>query len=99
MSRPSLLPEADITQLVASLDDWQWEGDALVAHFAFANFVEAFAFMTACADVSEELDHHPEWSNVYNRVEVRLTTHDAGGITALDVAWASRASVLASRAS
>ena len=56
--------------------------------FKFANFVEAFAFMTAVAMHCERLDHHPEWSNVYSTVNVRLTTHDQNGITRLDVALA-----------
>ena len=54
----------------------------------FANFVEAFGFMTQAALVAERMDHHPEWSNVYNRVEVTLATHDAGGVTDKDVALA-----------
>ena len=56
--------------------------------FRFANFSEAFAFMTRVALAAEKLNHHPEWSNVWNRVEVRLTTHDAGGLTHRDVEFA-----------
>lgn len=59
--------------------------DAIVRRLRFKDFAEAFAFMTKVAAKAEAMDHHPEWSNVYNRVEVLLTTHDAGGVTALDV--------------
>ena len=61
------------------------EGDAIQKSFEFENFNEAFAFMTRVALKAEQMDHHPEWMNVYNRVKVRLTTHDADGVTALDV--------------
>lgn len=59
--------------------------DAIARRFGFGDFNAAFGFMTRVALYAEKLDHHPEWSNVYNRVEVVLTTHDAGGVTALDV--------------
>jgi 4a-hydroxytetrahydrobiopterin dehydratase len=59
--------------------------DAITRSLRFADFAAAFAFMTQVALKAEAMDHHPEWSNVYNRVEVVLTTHSAGGVTALDV--------------
>jgi len=62
--------------------------DALTRTFRFKDFNAAFGFMTRVALLAEKLDHHPEWSNVYNRVEVLLTTHDADGVTALDVKMA-----------
>lgn len=58
--------------------------DAIEKQFKFRNFNEAFGFMTRSALIAEKMDHHPEWSNVYNRVTVTLTTHDAGGLTHLD---------------
>ena len=61
------------------------DGKALEKTFKFANFVEAFGFMTRAAIHAEKLNHHPEWFNVYNRVEVKLTTHDTGGLSELDV--------------
>jgi 4a-hydroxytetrahydrobiopterin dehydratase len=72
---------------VESLDGWgDVEGrDAIRRKFTFANFNEAFGFMARVAMQAEKLDHHPEWSNVYRTVEVTLTTHDAGGITDLDI--------------
>lgn len=57
---------------------WKVENNQLIALFEFADFKDAFAFMTQVALVAEKMNHHPEWTNVYNRVEIRLTTHDAG---------------------
>lgn len=76
---------------LAELPDWRAaEGgrDAIVRSYSFADFNAAFAFMTRAALRAEQLDHHPEWSNVYDRVEVLLATHDADGVTALDLALA-----------
>lgn len=72
---------------LAGLPGWsEVEGrDAIWRSFAFADFGEAFAFMTRVALVAEKMDHHPEWSNVYRRVEVTLSTHEAGGLTGRDV--------------
>ena len=67
------------------------DGLALTRHFEFADFAQAFAFMAHMAAHSERLNHHPDWSNVYNRVSVTLSTHDAQGLTALDEAWAMAA--------
>jgi 4a-hydroxytetrahydrobiopterin dehydratase len=75
---------------LAKLDGWsEVQGrDAITRTFTFANFNEAFGFMTRAALVAEKLDHHPEWFNVYDKVEVTLATHDAGGVTERDVALA-----------
>lgn len=62
--------------------------DAIARKFQFKDFNAAFAFMTRVALLAEKMDHHPEWSNVYNKVDVVLTTHDAGGVTAKDIAMA-----------
>jgi 4a-hydroxytetrahydrobiopterin dehydratase len=59
--------------------------DAIQRHFKFKDFNEAFAFMTRVALMAEKMDHHPEWFNVYNRVEITLSTHDAGGLSARDI--------------
>ena len=71
------------------------DGKALEKTFKFANFVEAFGFMTRAAIHAEKLNHHPEWFNVYNRVEVKLTTHDTGGLSELDVKLAGAMDKLA----
>ncbi|HJV42240.1 4a-hydroxytetrahydrobiopterin dehydratase [Caulobacter sp.] len=84
MSRPRIGAAAAIAQL----DAWSVapdHKDAIRKTFRFADFNEAFGFMTRVALMADKLDHHPEWFNVYNRVEVLLTTHDADGVTALDV--------------
>ena len=89
MTRPSRIgAEAALVQL----SGWQvakGEREAISRTYRFADFNTAFAFMTRVAIRAEQLDHHPEWFNVYNRVEVILTTHDADGVTELDVKLAS----------
>ena len=69
------------------LSDWDYDDarDAIVRRFLFTDFSEAFAFMARVALLAESHDHHPEWSNVWNRVDVLLTTHDAGGLSPRDV--------------
>ncbi len=69
--------------------------DAIIRKFQFKNFIDAFGFMTRAAIWAEKWNHHPEWSNVYNRVEVTLTTHDADGLSALDVKLAKKMDLLA----
>jgi len=73
------------------------ENAKLHREYKFANFVEAFGFMTQASLLAERADHHPEWCNVYSRVVVDLTTHEAGGITARDFELASKMEALASR--
>jgi 4a-hydroxytetrahydrobiopterin dehydratase len=75
-------------------EGWAREGDALVREFRFRDFSEAWGFMSRCALAAERMDHHPEWSNVWNRVSVRLTTHDAGGLTEKDTALAEAMNAL-----
>jgi 4a-hydroxytetrahydrobiopterin dehydratase len=65
-------------------------GNTLSKTFQFANFISAFGWMTQMAMIAEKMNHHPEWRNVYRRVEVTLTTHDAGGVTAKDIALAQK---------
>lgn len=101
-SRPQALDAeqiaAQLTQLNGSDGEsgrWVIAGDKLHAEFVFADFVSAFAFMSASALVAERMNHHPEWFNVYNRVRVDLTTHDAGGLTELDFTLAAAMNSLA----
>ena len=77
----------DRQKAIAELDGWTESAgrDAIEKSFRFGDFNEAFAFMTRVALEAEKMDHHPEWRNVYNRVDVTLTTHDAGGVTVRDV--------------
>lgn len=81
----ALLSEAELRQTLEKLEGWSLENEKLHKEFRFADFNQAFGFMTRVALLAEQRGHHPEWSNVWNRVVVDLTTHDAGGITSNDV--------------
>lgn len=85
MRHPKLQGDA-LAHLVAGLEGWRLAGDgqAIEKTYSFADFSEAFGFMARAALAAEKLDHHPDWSNVYRTVRVTLSTHDAGGVTALD---------------
>lgn len=96
MASPVLSPDA-LKAALTQLDGWSVENGKLHRQFKFPSFVEAFGFMTSVALVAETLGHHPEWFNVYNRVTIDLTTHDAGGITQLDVDLARKANELAKK--
>jgi 4a-hydroxytetrahydrobiopterin dehydratase len=93
VARERLAKEA-IEKALAGLEGWALAADGLSISrtFTFKNFSEAFAFMTRSALAAEKLDHHPDWSNVYKTVEVKLNTHDAGGLTELDFELAKRMS-------
>ena len=82
------LDESDIAARLESVHGWSIENDKLFREFVFPRFVEAFGFMASVATVAEKQDHHPEWFNVYNKVQIHLTTHEAGGITDNDFALA-----------
>lgn len=89
MSKP--LSADEIAAACAKLPGWTLERDALTKSFKFGSFRDAMSFMTRVAFEAEELNHHPEWTNVYNKVVVRLNTHDAGDkVTAKDVELATR---------
>ncbi len=79
------LSESDIGEELKKLTGWNVKDDKLHKEFQFDNFNQAFGFMTRAAMEIEKMNHHPEWFNVYNRITVDLTTHDAGGITNNDV--------------
>lgn len=72
------LTDTEIEMALQELNGWMLEGNALRRSFEFPRFIEAFGFMTQVALLAEKHDHHPDWSNVYNKVEIALTTHDAG---------------------
>ncbi len=88
------LTDAQIQENLAQVDGWTIENGKLHKEFQFDNFVSAFGFMTQLALVAESMNHHPEWFNVYNRVTIDLTTHDAGGISELDFQWAKQADAI-----
>jgi 4a-hydroxytetrahydrobiopterin dehydratase len=88
--RPSAFSADELRLQVQALPSWELVGEKLQRSFTFADFADAFAFMTRVASVAEELDHHPDWSNSWNRVEISIVSHDAGGITQLCVDFARR---------
>src|SRR3546814_18910020 len=88
------LSEAERAEALDGLSDWDYDEarDAITRAFVFEDFSEAFAFMSRVALLAEKADHHPEWSNVYNSVEVLLTTNDAGGLSERGIEMQSKAS-------
>ena len=91
------LSEQERNEALAALAGWthEPERDGIRKLFAFRDFGEAFAFMTRVALEAEKADHHPDWSNVWNKVDILLTTHDAGGLTTRDVALARKIDAIA----
>ena len=95
MQTPSLT-RVEVEHALTHLPGWSWERDALVKTLKFVNFREALAFMLRAGFEADALDHHPEWTNVYNTVVIRLNTHDSGDkVTAKDVELAKRMQALA----
>ncbi|MDX1332507.1 MAG: 4a-hydroxytetrahydrobiopterin dehydratase [Robiginitalea sp.] len=78
------LTAAEIEKKLGELEGWEFNEDALETTFEFQNFKEAFTLMTRIAFECEAMGHHPDWTNVYNRLHIRLSTHDAGGVTDKD---------------
>jgi 4a-hydroxytetrahydrobiopterin dehydratase len=92
------LSDRDIEKALTGLDGWSVENGKLSRNFKFANFIEAFGFMTRAAIEAEKMNHHPEWFNVYSKVSVQLVTHSADGITNFDLELARKMNALASSA-
>lgn len=88
--RPQKSTDQGITTFLSSHPHWKLKDGKLSREFVFKDFKQAFAFMQRVAVLAEEMDHHPEWINVYNKVQIALTTHNAGGITALDIELADK---------
>lgn len=76
--------ESSAAPKLSSLDGWTFKEDGIEKQFEFKHFIEAFGFMSQVAILAEKANHHPEWFNVYNKVQIRLSTHDAGGLTDKD---------------
>ncbi|WP_419926568.1 4a-hydroxytetrahydrobiopterin dehydratase [Candidatus Poriferisocius sp.] len=89
-----LLSDDEITAALENLPGWERQGEKLAAAFQFADFSEAFGFMSRVALISERLFHHPEWSNVWSTVEIAITNHAAGGLTELDLEFARRVNAM-----
>ena len=79
------LSGSELDEIVKSMHGWELKDGKLQKSFKFSNFVEAFGFMTRIALEAEKINHHPEWSNIYNTVAIKLSTHDADGITDYDI--------------
>jgi 4a-hydroxytetrahydrobiopterin dehydratase len=88
------MTESDIRDRLTALPSWEYRQGALHRELRFPTFADAFSFMTSVAFAAERLNHHPEWSNVYDKVTIRLTTHDAGGVTDADFALAGEISAI-----
>lgn len=88
------LDASELADRLRGLPGWELRNGKLRRQFRFGDFSDAFAFMTRVALLAERLDHHPDWSNVYDRVTIELVTHDAGGITETDVEFATGVSAL-----
>ncbi len=95
MPRPSKLTHSELQELLSALEGWELIDGKLHKTFAFIDFSEAWGFMCRTALIAEKMDHHPEWFNVYRTVRVDLTTHDAGGVTRLDIELAQKMNALA----
>jgi 4a-hydroxytetrahydrobiopterin dehydratase len=93
----AVLSESERTDALAGLPGWAFDADrnGIAKRFAFADFSVAFAFMTRVAMAAEKADHHPEWFNVWNKVDILLSTHSAGGVTEKDVALAAEIEAVA----
>jgi 4a-hydroxytetrahydrobiopterin dehydratase len=93
----AVLEEADRSERLARLAGWRYDAEAraIARTYRFRDFSEAFGFMTRAALAAEKADHHPDWSNSWNRVEIALTTHSAGGVTERDLALAAAMDAIA----
>ncbi|MBO6506356.1 MAG: 4a-hydroxytetrahydrobiopterin dehydratase [Kordiimonadaceae bacterium] len=89
--RPTEMTDAERDAALATIDGWTYDPNAkaITKTFTFKDFSEAWGFMNRAALLAEKMDHHPEWFNVYNRVEVKMTTHDADGVTSWDIDMAT----------
>ena len=95
MARPAKLTDEQLNAALVSLQGWELRDGKLHREFQFADFIEAWGFMSRAALIAQAMDHHPEWFNVYRTVRVDLNTHDANGITALDIELAQKMNALA----
>ena len=95
MSKIPKLTKSELEAEVRNLPGWSLDDEKLYKEFEFKNFIDAFGFMTKIAITAEKMNHHPEWFNVYNKVQIHLTTHEAGGISENDVNLARKIDTLA----
>lgn len=90
-----IISEKQLSDLLKTKNlEWNIRNNSIQKEFVFKNFIEAFGFMSRVAILAEKQNHHPEWSNVYNKVNITLTTHDAGGVTEKDLDLATAIEIL-----
>ena len=82
------LSNDEVTEALSKIRGWSFKSEGIEKDFKFKDFSEAFSTMTRIALIAEKMDHHPEWFNVYNKLSIRLSTHDAGGVTNKDIEMA-----------
>ena len=94
MSKPAVLRGDDLAAALENLEGWDEQDGALHRGLTFADFSEAFGFMARVALIAEKMDHHPDWSNSWNKVDLAISSHDAGGITQQCIDFATKVNAL-----
>ncbi len=94
--KPSLISSNEKDNIKYELKSWKISDKSIEKEFSFSNFKQAFAFMVQVALEAEKLDHHPDWQNIYNKVIIKLSTHDLGGLSKLDIQLAKAIDIIAS---
>jgi 4a-hydroxytetrahydrobiopterin dehydratase len=94
MAERRRLAEQEIRDALKSLPGWESAGGMLYREYRFGSFIQAFGFMASVALIAESLNHHPDWSNVYGNVVIKLCTHDLEGISTMDIEFARRVNLL-----
>ena len=91
------LTSNEIELALKGLDGWEFENNGIEKKFVFEDFKEALSTMMGIGIIAEEMNHHPEWFNVYNKLDIRLSTHDAGGVTKLDIDLATKIEMICNK--
>ena len=89
-----LLEKSELEEAISKFPKWEYQEESLKQDFIFSDFREAFEFMVQVAEIAESIDHHPDWSNSWNKVSISISTHSAGGLTALDLKFVEKVETL-----
>ena len=89
-----LLEKSELEEAISKFPKWEYQEESLKRDFIFSDFREAFEFMVQVAEIAETLNHHPDWSNSWNKVSIAISTHSAGGLTALDLKFVEKVEML-----
>ncbi len=89
-----LLEKSELEETISKFPKWEYQEESLKRDFIFSDFREAFEFMVQVAEIAETLNHHPDWSNCWNKVSIAISTHSAGGLTALDLKFVEKVEML-----